>query len=129
MVSSWLIALIVLAVIIIVLVLNAWLSMRGVNMLTEEEFSKDLRKVQLIDIREKDKFNHGHILGARNIPMSTFQMKKSGIRKDIPVYLYDQSGNTALRAARLLKKDGHTDINILKKGISQWKGKIKSKNR
>ncbi|CAD2078023.1 rhodanese-like domain-containing protein [Jeotgalicoccus meleagridis] len=127
--SSWLIALIVLAVIIIVLVLNAWLSMRGVNMLTEEEFSKDLRKVQLIDIREKDKFNHGHILGARNIPMSTFQMKKSGIRKDIPVYLYDQSGNTALRAARLLKKDGHTDINILKKGISQWKGKIKSKNR
>jgi rhodanese-related sulfurtransferase len=128
-VSSWLIALIVLAVIIIVLVLNAWLSMRGVNMLTEEEFSKDLRKVQLIDIREKDKFNHGHILGARNIPMSTFQMKKSGIRKDIPVYLYDQSGNTALRAARLLKKDGHTDINILKKGISQWKGKIKSKNR
>lgn len=74
--SSWLIALIVLAVIIIVLVLNAWLSMRGVNMLTEEEFSKDLRKVQLIDIREKDKFNHGHILGARNIPMSTFQMKK-----------------------------------------------------
>ena len=127
--SSWLIALIVLAVIIIVLVLNAWMSMRGVNMLTEEEFSKDLRKVQLIDIREKDKFNHGHILGARNIPMSTFQMKKSGIRKDIPVYLYDQSGNTALRAARLLKKDGHTDINILKKGISQWKGKIKSKNR
>ena len=127
--SSWLIALIVLAVIIIVLVLNAWLSMRGVNMLTEEEFSKDLRKVQLIDIREKDKFNHGHILGARNIPMSTFQMKKSGIRKDIPVYLYDQSGNTALRAARLLKKDGHKDINILKKGISQWKGKIKSKNR
>ena len=127
--SSWLIALIVLAVIIIVLVLNAWLSMRGVNMLTEEEFSKDLRKVQLIDIREKDKFNHGHILGAINIPMSTFQMKKSGIRKDIPVYLYDQSGNTALRAARLLKKDGHTDINILKKGISQWKGKIKSKNR
>ena len=127
--SSWLIALIVLAVIIIVLVLNAWLSMRGVNMLTEEEFSKDLRKVQLIDIREKDKFNHGHILGARNIPMSTFQMKKSGIRKDIPVYLYDQSGNTALRAARLLKKDGHTDINILKKGISQWKGKIKSKYR
>ena len=127
--SSWLIALIVLAVIIIVLVLNAWLSMRGVNMLTEEEFSKDLRKVQLIDIREKDKFNHGHILGARNIPMSTFQMKKSGIRKDIPVYLYDQSGNTALRATRLLKKDGRTDINIRKKGISQWKGKIKSKNR
>ena len=126
--SSWLIALIVLAVIIIVLVLNAWLSMRGVNMLTEEEFSKDLRKVQLIDIREKDKFNHGHILGARNIPMSTFQMKKSGIRKDIPVYLYDQSGNTALRAARLLKKMD-TQILIYLKRNFPVEGKIKSKNR
>ncbi|WP_026866384.1 MULTISPECIES: rhodanese-like domain-containing protein [Jeotgalicoccus] len=127
--ESWIIALIILAVIIIALVINAYISMRGVNMLSEEEFGKDLRKVQLIDLREKDKFNHGHILGARNIPLSTFQMKKGGIRKDQPVFLYDQNGRTALRAARMLKKDGHKDINILKQGIAKWTGKIKSKTK
>lgn len=127
--ESWIIALIILAVIIIVLVSNAFISMRGVNMLTEEEFGKDLRKVQLIDLREKDKFEHGHIMGARNMPISSFQMKKGGIRKDVPVYLYDQNGRTALRAARMLKKDGHKDLNVLKQGIAKWTGKIKSKNR
>jgi rhodanese-related sulfurtransferase len=128
-VESWIIALIILAVVIIALVINAFLSMRGVNILTEAEFNQDLRKVQLIDLREKDKFEHGHILGARNLPISSFQMKKGGIRKDKPVYLYDQNGRTALRAARMLKKDGHKDINVLKQGIAKWTGKIKSKNR
>lgn len=127
--ESWIIALIILAVIIIALVVNAFLSMRGVNMLTEDEFNQDLRKVQLIDLREKDKYEHGHILGSRNLPISSFQMKKGGIRKDKPVYLYDQNGRTALRAARMLKKDGHKDINVLKQGIAKWTGKIKNKNR
>ncbi len=127
--ESWIIALIILAVVIIALVINAFLSMRGVNMLSETEFNQDLRKVQLIDLREKAQFEHGHILGARNMPISTFQMKKGGIRKDKAVYLYDQNGRTALRAARMLKKDGHKDINVLKQGIAKWTGKIKSKNR
>ena len=34
--------------------------------LTEEEFKKDMRKVQLIDVREKKDYDAGHILGARN---------------------------------------------------------------
>ena len=34
-----------------------------------------------------------------------------------------------LRAARMLKKDGHKDLNVLKQGIAKWTGKIKSKNR
>jgi len=36
--------------------------------LESEEFKKDLRRKQLIDVREKDEFDAGHILGARNIP-------------------------------------------------------------
>lgn len=126
--ETWIIALIILGVVLIALVINAFISIRGVNMLSEEEFNKDLRKVQLIDLREKDNYKHGHIMGARNMPMSTFTMKKGGIRKDIPVYLYDQNGRTALRAARMLKKDGHKNLHVLKQGIAKWTGKIKSKN-
>lgn len=36
--------------------------------LTEEEFIKGYRKAQLIDVREPNEFEGGHILGARNIP-------------------------------------------------------------
>ncbi len=34
------------------------------KMLTEEEFKETMRKAQVIDVREKDTFDAGHILGA-----------------------------------------------------------------
>ena len=38
---------------------------RSAKMLTEEEF-KTMRKAQVIDVREKDTFDAGHILGAQH---------------------------------------------------------------
>ena len=42
-----------------------------VKTLTEEQFREGYRKAQLIDVREPNEFDNGHILGARNIPMTT----------------------------------------------------------
>ncbi len=44
---------------------------KAVKVLTEEEFKKGYRKAQLIDVREPNEFDAGHILGARNIPVTT----------------------------------------------------------
>ena len=71
--------------------------------LTEEEFKKEMRKVQLIDVREKKDFDAGHILGARNIPFSTFKTRSVEIRKDQPIYLYDHNKALSLRAALRLR--------------------------
>ena len=51
----------------------------------------------------------------------------NGIRKDQPVYLCDANGIASYRAARILKKNGYTDIYMLKGGYKKWTGKIKSK--
>jgi rhodanese-related sulfurtransferase len=126
-VDTWLIILLVAIVVILILVLNGFLNLRSVKSLNEEEFKKDLRKVQLIDLREKEKYEHGHIMGARNIPMMNFSMKMQGLRKDKPIYLYDQTGRLSIRAAKMLKKKGYTDVYMLKNGISKWTGKVKSK--
>nr|WP_211252973.1 rhodanese-like domain-containing protein [Carnobacterium gallinarum] len=95
--------------------------------LTEEEFKKDMRKVQVIDVREKAEFDASHILGARNIPYSTFKTRYTEIRKDIPVYLYDQKKAMSGRAAVRLKKAGYTEIYRLKGGFQGWTGKIKKR--
>ncbi|HLR39143.1 MAG TPA: rhodanese-like domain-containing protein [Jeotgalicoccus sp.] len=126
--TTTIVLLVILALIIVFMIVNALLSVKGVNIVDEEEFSKDLRRVQLVDLREKEPYKYGHILGARNIPMTVFNQRAKALRKDQPVYLYDQNGRTALRAARILKKLGHTDIYVLKRGISKWTGKINSKN-
>lgn len=94
--------------------------------LTEEEFKKDMRKVQLIDIREKKDFDVGHILGARNIPYSTFKTRSIEIRTDQPVYLYDNNKALSLRAALRLRKQKHTNIHHLKGGYRDWTGKTKT---
>ncbi|WP_088292646.1 rhodanese-like domain-containing protein [Bacillus mycoides] len=98
-----------------------------IKTLSEEEFRSGYRKAQLIDIREADEFNAGHILGARNIPLSQIRLRHKELRQDQPVYLYCQSGFRTGRAAQYLKKQGYTDFYQLKGGFKSWSGKIKKK--
>jgi rhodanese-related sulfurtransferase len=107
-----------------------WLYQRKiVKSLTEEEFKEGYRKAQLIDVREPNEFDAGHILGARNIPLTQLKMRIKEIRPDKPVYLYCQSGTRSGRAAQLLYKKGYKDLSHLKGGFKNWTGKIKTKNK
>ncbi|WP_085991923.1 rhodanese-like domain-containing protein [Oceanobacillus senegalensis] len=94
--------------------------------LTENEFVKGYRKAQLIDVREPQEFQRGHILGARNIPVTQLKQRLVELRKDKPVYLYCQGGSRSARAAQLLHKKGYQDIYQLKGGFKKWTGKIKT---
>lgn len=127
--DTWMIILLVAVVLILLFLLNGYMNMRKVTSLPEDEFKKNLRKVQLIDLREKEKYEYGHIMGARNLPMMNFSMKMNSLRKDQPIYLYDQNGRLSIRAAKMLRKNGYTDIYMLKNGINKWTGKIKSKSK
>ncbi|UUX34578.1 rhodanese-like domain-containing protein [Fundicoccus culcitae] len=90
------------------------------------EIEDKIRRVQLVDVREQAEFDAKHILGARNIPMSQFSMRHKELRKDQPIYLYDDSMSFASRAANILRKSGYKDVYILKGGFSKWFGKVKS---
>lgn len=100
------------------------------KMIKQEEFQENIRNAQIIDVREKEEFNRGHILGARSVPYTISKAHKeylTAIRKDKPVYLYDNKTAMAIYMSRLLKKQGYTDIYILKEGYSGWTGKTKKK--
>jgi len=98
---------------------------RLIKTLSEEEFRAGIRKGQLIDIRDQDDFKAGHILGARNIPFAQMKLRGKEVRKDQPVFLYDQMGVRPGQAARILKKQGVNEIYQLKGGFKGWNGKIK----
>ncbi|WP_423831073.1 rhodanese-like domain-containing protein [Staphylococcus pseudintermedius] len=122
-----LIVLIVLALVIIWMVTNFIINKRSVTELNQEEFQEGIRKAQVIDLREKADYDYGHIIGARNIPMTMFRQRYQGLRKDQPIYLVDANGIASYRVARTLKKKGYTNLYMLKGGYKKWTGKIKSK--
>ncbi|WP_373364641.1 rhodanese-like domain-containing protein [Staphylococcus intermedius] len=122
-----LIVLIVLALVIIWMVSNFIINKRSVTELNQEEFQEGIRKAQVIDLREKADYDYGHIIGARNIPMTMFRQRYQGLRKDQPIYLVDANGIASYRAARTLKKKGYSQLYMLKGGYKKWTGKIKSK--
>ncbi|SET61718.1 Rhodanese-related sulfurtransferase [Salinibacillus kushneri] len=107
--------------------IKSLLQRRYVKTLPEEEFKQGYRKAQLIDVREPNEFDKGHILGARNIPLSQLKQRLVEIREDKPVYLYCQSSSRSIRAANILRKKGYQDISQLKGGFKKWTGKIKTK--
>jgi len=125
--TTWII---LLAVIVAFIGYTVWMyfyQKKLIKTLTEEEFRAGYRKAQLIDIREADEYNAGHILGARNIPLSQIRLRHKELRKDQPVYLYCQSGFRTGRAAQYLKKQGYKDFYQLQGGFKTWTGKIKKK--
>ncbi|PFR72234.1 rhodanese-like domain-containing protein [Bacillus cereus] len=125
--TTWII---LLAVIVTFIGYTVWMyfyQKKLIKTLTEEEFRAGYRKAQLIDIREADEYNAGHILGARNIPLSQIRLRHKELRQDQPVYLYCQSGFRTGRAAQYLKKQGYKDFYQLQGGFKSWTGKIKKK--
>ena len=126
--TSSIIILLICAALIIYAVVSYIYQQRIMKTLTEEEFRAGYRKAQLIDVREPNEYEGGHILGARNIPLSQLTHRKSEIRPDKPVYLYCQNNVRSGRAAQTLRKHGCKEIYNLKGGFKKWGGKIKTKN-
>ena len=123
----------VLALIILAIALN-WayfqiMGRRSATIISEDEFKAGMKKAQVIDVREKNEFDSGHILGARNIPFTVLTNSFSAFRKDQPIYLYDTRKSLSIRAANKLRKEGFTNVYILKEGYEGWSGKTKKKNR
>lgn len=125
--QTWIIIGIILLALIIYIAVNYYINRNAVSELSQDDFQAGLRRAQIIDLREKGDYDYGHIIGARNIPMSIFRTRMLGLRKDQPIYFIDKNGIQSYRAARILKKKGYTQLYMLKGGYKEWKGRIKSK--
>jgi Rhodanese-like domain. len=119
------ILLILLAAMTVYALFNYFYQKRIITTLDQEKFIEGYRKAQLIDVREPNEFESGHILGARNIPLSQLKFRMKEIRPDKPVYLYCQNGIRSARAGMMLYKKGYRRLYQLKGGYKKWTGKIK----
>ena len=75
----------------------------------------------LIDVREANEFQTGHIPGAINVPLS--RIDTISIPKDKQVFVYCLRGTRSRQAAGKMKKMGYTKVKSIG-GIMRYKGRI-----
>lgn len=74
----------------------------------------------LIDVREEEEYEDGHVPGAVNVPMSVFQMRLDEIPKDTPVVMVCRTGQRSAMTSQFLGGQGFTDIYNLMGGTKRW---------
>ena len=69
-------------------------------------------KLQLIDVREVDEYNAGHVSGAQNLPLSTLPENYGKLDKQIPYHIICQKGGRSARACEFLEAKGYQVTNV-----------------
>lgn len=64
----------------------------------------------IIDVREVNEYQRGHIKGAVNIPLSELRDRIQEIPKDKPVYLHCRTGQRSYNAALALQNHGYDKV-------------------
>ncbi len=67
-------------------------------------------KACIIDVRGRDEFEVGHLIGAVNIPLGELRQRVSEIPHDRPVYLHCRTSQRSYNAAMALKGRGFDNI-------------------
>ena len=74
----------------------------------------------VVDVRDPGEYSAGHILGAKNVPLSRLDDGELAKRKDRPVIVYCDGGERAGKAISALKKQGFARVVNLSGGIKAW---------
>jgi len=79
-------------------------------------------ELALVDVREELIFSQRHLLLARSIALSRFELRFAQLvpRRLTRIVLCDDGGGLAERAAAILARNGYSDVAILDGGIGAW---------
>ena len=73
----------------------------------------------ILDVREVEEFQAGHIDGAVNVPLSTLEEQYSQLEADKRYYVICQGGKRSDRACQFLETKGFDVVNV-EGGMNQW---------
>lgn len=95
-----------------------------IQKITQEEAKSIMDSVMphyLIDVREQDEYEEGHIHGSKLVPLSRLvEVCKEKIpNKDMPLLVYCRSGRRSAEAAKILNQLGYKDVRDFG-GITDW---------
>jgi sulfur-carrier protein adenylyltransferase/sulfurtransferase len=91
--------------------------------ISAKDLDKRLKSSQrpvLVDVREQNEWDIGHIEGAKLIPVGTIANRLNELNPSDDIVVYCKSGKRSQRAADILKQSGFNKVTNLKGGILAW---------
>ena len=88
--------------------------------LAEFQILNQKEDITILDVREGDEFQAGHIEGALNAPLSTLDKGYEQLDASKRYYVSCQGGRRSERACQFLETKGFDVVNV-EGGMNQWK--------
>ena len=93
-----------------------------IERMTVPELHERRDEVQVLDVRERDEWEEGHIPGSVHVPYHDLDAIPEGIDPDRPVAAICGSGQRSAVAASLLERLGARDvIHVVDGGVPRWR--------
>lgn len=80
-------------------------------------------KLNLIDVREVDEVQAGHILGITHIPLGLLEFRTHELDKNESYIMVCRSGGRSGQATQFLQAQGF-DVTNMTGGMLSWEGKV-----
>jgi rhodanese-related sulfurtransferase len=78
--------------------------------------------LSIVDVRDRDRFNRGRIMGAMSMPLSELghYIEQSALEPKHDIYIYGESDEQALAAAEMLRSAGFETVAQITGGLRAW---------
>lgn len=98
---------------------------QDINEITVEQADEVIKAADLlVDVREPDEYQSGHLSGAINIPRGLLEFRFSNDEalnpRDIKVVLYCKNSGRAALSAKSLAEMGYLSVTSITGGIEAW---------
>lgn len=102
----------------------------GIPQMSKQELKKLLERLpegtQVIDIREEEEYEAGHIPGIPLLPMSQLAERLHELTPDQEYVFICRSGKRSQRVSEFLKEQGFARVNNFYGGMLTWDGPVET---
>lgn len=97
---------------------------KGVDVTPAEAVALINGGAQPVDIRAAAQFEKGHLLDARNVPLSDLEQHLPSLEKlkDRGILIYCDNGASSIKAIEKLRERGVANAKSLRGGLTAWRG-------
>lgn len=95
-------------------------SLSNVPEVSLDDLARRSADSMLLDVREPEEFERGHVPGAVNIPQAELAGRLNELPADEPIYTICQAGYRSIRAAQFLAQVGYTRVASVAGGTDDW---------